>query len=146
MVLRAVQDAAERQGIDRARVSARARDLALISRQRRALASLVADAGPQDGSARALLRVRRYGRHHLGRTRRARCRLDQRSDPQTTRRDRDRRGLPPGRARHVLESAPRDGAGDCKLNGLRCTAWLMLAALLAADPASAQTARSLNAP
>ena len=80
LVLRAVQNAAARQRSDRPRVPARAGDLAPLPRQLRAPAGVVADAGIEDGPARALLRLRRHGRHDHRGARRARRRQHERSD------------------------------------------------------------------
>ena len=80
LVLRTVQNPAARQGGHGAGVSARPGDLAPVSRQLSASASLVVDAGLEDGAVGALLRLRRYGRHDSGRARRARRGVHERSD------------------------------------------------------------------
>ena len=108
VVLRPVQDAASRQGIDGARVSARAGGIAALSRQLPAPAGLVAHARLEDGPARAVLRMRRYGRHDHRRASRPRRRQHQRSDAQRYREHHPRRRLPPRRARHVLEPRAKE--------------------------------------
>ena len=104
------------------RLPARARDLAAVSRQLPASASVVAHARPQDGSARTALRLRRHGRHDPRGARRDARGLHERSHAQATRGDRHRRGLQSRRSRHVLEFAPRHAARNGKLaaNARRC--------------------------
>ena len=121
VVLRTVQDAAARKRINRPRVLARARDLAALSRQLRASASFVAHAGVEDGPARALLRLRRYGRNDPRRARRPRCRKHQRSHARRTGKPDRVSRLQTRRARHVLEPGSSAGSRNSViLNAVFC--------------------------
>ena len=73
-------------------------------------AGVVADAGPEDGPARAVLRLRRHGRNDHRRPRRARRRRDQRSDAPRSRKRHHHRRLQARHPRHVLERAAGHGA------------------------------------